>query len=207
MEDISANELAALAARQEDRSHVRSSSAVIPKAHRNSAEFRDIYEITKGSRPWFVIDPQDGKIPPSFPRRQPADRQRASHWQFRQWAVQQPQDFSLWDRCITRGLPGSMLPGHLRQLVSDRAGGQASSRFATRWCMRHASSRSTKRAATRNRDSLRHGRRARPLGRRHARRRDDELQRRGAPTATPTPTRCGWWNASRAPHQTRSSGR
>src|SRR6185369_16070423 len=28
----------------------------------NSAEFRDIYEITKGSRPWFVIDPPDGTI-------------------------------------------------------------------------------------------------------------------------------------------------
>src|SRR5262245_24045146 len=33
----------------------------------NSAEFRDIYEITKGSRPWFVIDPPDGTIPPLQP--------------------------------------------------------------------------------------------------------------------------------------------
>jgi hypothetical protein len=29
----------------------------------NSADFRDIYEVTKGSRAWFVTDPSDGKIP------------------------------------------------------------------------------------------------------------------------------------------------
>src|SRR6187551_3161169 len=33
----------------------------------NSAEFRDIYEISKGSRPWFVIDPEDGRIPAPRP--------------------------------------------------------------------------------------------------------------------------------------------
>ena len=33
----------------------------------NAAEFRDIYEITKGTRPWFVIDPPDGSIPPLVP--------------------------------------------------------------------------------------------------------------------------------------------
>ena len=27
-------------------------------------EFRDIYEVAKASRPWFVTDPPDGKIPP-----------------------------------------------------------------------------------------------------------------------------------------------
>jgi len=26
-------------------------------------EFRDIYEVSKASRPWFVVDPPDGKIP------------------------------------------------------------------------------------------------------------------------------------------------
>src|SRR4029079_4702443 len=27
-------------------------------------EFRDIFEVQKASRPWFVTDPTDGKIPP-----------------------------------------------------------------------------------------------------------------------------------------------
>ena len=30
-------------------------------------EFRDIYEVAKASRPWFVTDPTDGKIPPMTP--------------------------------------------------------------------------------------------------------------------------------------------
>ena len=33
----------------------------------NSAEFRDIYEVTRGSRAWLVTDPADGKIPPIVP--------------------------------------------------------------------------------------------------------------------------------------------
>src|SRR5258708_3803903 len=30
-------------------------------------EFRDIYEVAKASRPWFVTDPPAGKIPPMVP--------------------------------------------------------------------------------------------------------------------------------------------
>jgi hypothetical protein len=77
----------------------------------NSAEFRDIYEVTKGSRAWFVIDPPDGRIPaivPSAKARLSAPAQRSS---FGNGPFNGPQDFSLWERCITRGLPGSMLPG------------------------------------------------------------------------------------------------
>ena len=33
-----------------------------------------------------------------------------------------PEDLSFYDRCITRGLPGSMMPAILRQLLPDRAG-------------------------------------------------------------------------------------
>ena len=50
----------------------------------NSAEFRDIDEVTKGSRPWFVIDPADGKIPAVLPeaRARVQDQGRAgSFWE------------------------------------------------------------------------------------------------------------------------------
>ena len=77
----------------------------------NSAEFRDIYEITKGSRPWFVVDPQDGKIPPILPERAHAHRRAPRTGSFGNGPFNSHEDFSLWDRCITRGLPGSMLPG------------------------------------------------------------------------------------------------
>jgi Tannase and feruloyl esterase len=72
----------------------------------NSAEFRDIYEVSKGSRPWLVVDPPDGKIPPMKPgaRARVARQPGAS-------GLNGPEDFSLWVRCITRGFPGSMIPG------------------------------------------------------------------------------------------------
>jgi hypothetical protein len=75
----------------------------------NSAEFRDIYEITKGSRPWFVIDPPEGTIPPLTPAARARTAPRVGS--FGSGPFNSPLDFSLWERCITRGLPGSMLPG------------------------------------------------------------------------------------------------
>jgi hypothetical protein len=78
----------------------------------NSAEFRDIYEITKASRPWLVVDPPDGKIPPLTPQAiaRIAAQARAGG-SFGSGPFNGPEDFSLYDRCITRGFPGSMLPG------------------------------------------------------------------------------------------------
>jgi hypothetical protein len=78
----------------------------------NSAEFRDIYEIERGSRPWFVVDPADGQIPPMVPAaRARIAAERRPGGSFGQGPFNGPEDFSLWDRCITRGLPASMLPG------------------------------------------------------------------------------------------------
>jgi hypothetical protein len=77
----------------------------------NSAEFRDIYEVTKGSRAWFVVDPADGLIPPLTPEAQRRNAVRPQTGSFGSGPFNGPEDFSLWDRCITRGLPGSMLPG------------------------------------------------------------------------------------------------
>ena len=77
----------------------------------NSAEFRDIYEVTKGSRPWFVIDPADGKIPAVLPEARARLQDSGRSGSFGNGPFNGPEDFSLWERCITRGLPGSMLPG------------------------------------------------------------------------------------------------
>ena len=77
----------------------------------NSAEFRDIYEITKGSRPWFVVDPEDGKIPPTLPAARARIAALPRTGSFGNGPFNSHEDFSLWDRCITRGMPGSMLPG------------------------------------------------------------------------------------------------
>jgi hypothetical protein len=77
----------------------------------NSAEFRDIYEVTKGSRAWFVIDPPDGRIPALVPSAKARVSAQGPRGSFGNGPFNGPQDFSLWERCITRGLPGSMLPG------------------------------------------------------------------------------------------------
>ena len=94
-------------------------------------QFRDILEVTKGSRAWLVVDPADGKIPPMTREAQrriaPYDvaldlvnarpRTRSS---FGNGPFDGPEDFSLFDRCITRGLPGSMIPfihGNSYQIV------------------------------------------------------------------------------------------
>ncbi len=77
----------------------------------NSAEFRDIYEVAKGSRPWFVTDPADGKIPAVLPEARARVQGSVRAGSFGSGPFNGPEDFSLWERCITRGLPGSMLPG------------------------------------------------------------------------------------------------
>jgi len=113
MEDITAHELAAAVARRQDDTLARAKFFGGDPEGKigNSAEFRDIYEITKGSRPWFVIDPQDGKIPPILPEARTRIANAPRTGSFGNGPFNSHEDFSLMDRCITRGLPGSMLPG------------------------------------------------------------------------------------------------
>ena len=74
-------------------------------------EFRDIYEVAKASRPWFVTDPPDGKIPPTTPEaRQRLAARRPTGSSFSNGVYDSYESLSLYDRCITRGYPSSMLP-------------------------------------------------------------------------------------------------
>jgi hypothetical protein len=74
-------------------------------------EFRDIYEVSKASRPWFVSDPPDGKIPPMTPEaRQRIAARRPTGSSFSNGVYDSYESLSLYDRCITRGYPSSMLP-------------------------------------------------------------------------------------------------
>jgi len=63
----------------------------------------------KNSRAWMVVDPQDGAIPAATAEAatRAADRARlrSGHG-----PADGPDDRSLYDRCITRGIPGSMMP-------------------------------------------------------------------------------------------------
>ena len=68
--------------------------------------------LGNGSRPWLIIDPPDGKLPAMTPQAQKreaaiAELNNARNGEGRadSWL-----DRSMYDRCITRGLPGSMMP-------------------------------------------------------------------------------------------------
>jgi hypothetical protein len=61
------------------------------------------------SRAWLVSDPPDGHVPPSTTE---ADARNAERARLRRahGPADGPEDRSLYDRCITRGIPGSMMP-------------------------------------------------------------------------------------------------
>ena len=74
-------------------------------------EFRDIYEVAKASRPWFVSDPPDGKIPAMTPEaRARIAARRPTGSSFSNGVYDSYENLGLYDRCITRGYPSSMLP-------------------------------------------------------------------------------------------------
>jgi hypothetical protein len=95
-----------------------------------------VLDVTKGSRAWLIVDPPDGKMPAMTPdalrRLGPPDlsldsgiggilnHRRGGIGSFGQGPFDGPEDFTLWDRCITRGLPGAMMPyihGNSYQIV------------------------------------------------------------------------------------------
>jgi hypothetical protein len=93
-------------------------------------QFRDSLDVTRGSRAWLVVDPPDGRIPRLTPLAQrritpsgtlnPVNGLPVAGSSFGDGPFNGPEDLSLFDRCITRGLPGSMMPfihGNSYQIV------------------------------------------------------------------------------------------
>jgi hypothetical protein len=65
--------------------------------------------MVKGSQAWLITDPPEGKIPPltAEARARAAARNEARRGR---GPADSWEDRSLYDRCISRGLPGSMMP-------------------------------------------------------------------------------------------------
>jgi hypothetical protein len=79
--------------------------------HAPSNWWQDALDLKRGSQAWLIVDPPDGKIPAMTPEAQQraalrAEARRASG----RGPADSYEDRSLYDRCITRGLPGSMMP-------------------------------------------------------------------------------------------------
>jgi hypothetical protein len=105
LEDITEAELEKL---RDDRSEQRID------ADRNRAEFRSPIHwfenmFPNNSRAWLVTDPPDGHVPPATDEARQRNAARAAA-QAGRGPADSAADRSLYDRCITRGLPGSMMP-------------------------------------------------------------------------------------------------
>jgi len=119
LEDVKGAELAAILEKR-NREVLERAAGVGP------LQFRDPLEVTRGSRAWLITDPVDGKIPAltaEAQRRIPppdpfldtgiqgiVNARHRTPSSFGDGPFDGPEDFGLWDRCITRGLPGAMMP-------------------------------------------------------------------------------------------------
>jgi hypothetical protein len=121
LEDVNGEELARIRRGIQDRTRAEQLAGEIGGTR---WIWLDSLDHAKGSMAWFVVDPPDGKIPPVT-----ADGQRrlAARAAARRASGRGPadsyEDRSLYDRCITRGLPGSMMPviyGNSYQIVQGQ---------------------------------------------------------------------------------------
>ena len=117
LEDIKGDELVAVRNKIQQRTVTNFEGPI----HAPSNWWQDNLDLHRGSQAWLVIDPPDGKIPPLTPEAQKKAQARAAA---RKASTRGPadsyEDRSLYDRCITRGLPGSMMPaiyGNQYQIV------------------------------------------------------------------------------------------
>jgi hypothetical protein len=108
IEDITQEELARLVAQRQQQTIERTPTlSEFPGATSPMHWFENYYAAN--SRPWLVTDPADGKVPPQTAeaRERAAARQAARKGR---GPADSWEDRSLYDRCITRGIPGSMMP-------------------------------------------------------------------------------------------------
>jgi hypothetical protein len=107
LEDITARELEDL--RAERRKATAASSVAEDRPVDREVFWENLNAVN--SRAWLVVDPPDGRIPQTTPQ---AQQRAAARTEARRRSGRGPADSaadrSLYDRCISRGLPGSMMP-------------------------------------------------------------------------------------------------
>jgi hypothetical protein len=104
LEDIKGEELVTLKLAVQQRTIANFEGPI----HAPDHWWQDALDLAKGSQAWLITDPEDGRIPPITPegqRRIASIRRPIYDGGSDSW-----EDRSLYDRCITRGMPGSMMP-------------------------------------------------------------------------------------------------
>jgi hypothetical protein len=128
----------------------------------------------KNSRAWLITDPADGRIPAlTTAGQKAADARAVARKNSGRGPADSWEDRSLYDRCITRGVPGSMMPaiyGCAYDITQTRL-----RRDPLRDDSRNACDSDRRQPAPAKEHHLIWA--PRGLGRQHARRRNDELQR------------------------------
>lgn len=112
LEDFGPAEMAALRAERRQRALETAASIGGTAEEDTGAGPPHWYEHleAENSQPWFVIEPADGKIPAmTEAARQRQEAQRATR--SKRAAPDSYADMSNYDRCISLGMPGSMMPG------------------------------------------------------------------------------------------------
>ena len=139
----------------------------------------------------LIVDPPNGQLPALTPAAEAAAARKRARGTFGPGPFDDFEDFSLYDRCITRGVIGSMLPVIYGNGVRITQNPES---VAISYEMIHDTRIIP--LDGRPRSTIRHpavdGQRARPLRRRHARRRDartSPTRRASAATAAACRTR------------------
>jgi hypothetical protein len=120
LDDISDNELAELRRERNQQAEERAPNlGVLPGS--NPVHWFENFGA-KNSRAWLVVDPPDGRVPALVAeaqgRRGPGGGSSFGNGPFNSYL-----DFSLYDRCVSRGVPGSMMPaiyGNAYQIVQGQ---------------------------------------------------------------------------------------
>jgi hypothetical protein len=117
LEDVKGDELHAI----KRATQQRTIAAFLGPEHAPDNWWQDNLHLERGSQAWFVVDPADGRIPPlTSEARQRAQARAEARKKSARGPADSHEDRSLYDRCITRGLPGSMMPaiyGNQYQIV------------------------------------------------------------------------------------------
>src|SRR3982751_3189852 len=106
--DVDDSELADIVRERQQRAAASASAIGGADTGAGPVHWYEHYDA-KNSRPWLVLDPPDGRIPDQVPAVQQRNAARAAARGVR-GPADSYEDRSLYDRCITRGIVGSMLP-------------------------------------------------------------------------------------------------